>query len=194
MQSSFVHLRVHTEYSLVDGVARIKPLVQATADAGMAVGVKPIVGADLWLHNEHDVNNPSRVVLLCKNNQGYLNLTELISKSYLEGQHRGIPILQRSWLDEHKEGLIILSGGKNGDVGQALLAGNVELAEQLLTYWKAAFPDAYYIELQRTSRNGDETYIHAAVELAASFDLPVVATNDVHFINQDDYEAHEARV
>ncbi|MEJ2142610.1 MAG: DNA polymerase III subunit alpha [Gammaproteobacteria bacterium] len=216
MQPSFVHLRVHTEYSLVDGIARIKPLVQASADAGMpaiavtdqsnlfslvkfyraamTVGIKPIVGADLWLHNEHDVNNPSRLVILCKNNQGYLNLTEIISKSYLEGQHRGIPVLQKSWIEEHKEGLIILSGGKSGDVGQALLAGNDELAEQLLKRWKTLFPDAYYIELQRTSRNGDESYLHSAIEMASKLELPVVATNDVHFISRDDFEAHEARV
>ena len=216
MQTSFVHLRIHTEYSLVDGIVRIKPLAQVTAAAGMpavavtdqsnlfslvkfyraamAAGVKPIIGADLWLHNEHDTNNPSRVVFLCKNQQGYLNLTELISRSYLEGQHRGIPIIQKSWLKDHNDGLIVLSGARGGDLGQALMAGNVELAEQLLTEWNNLFPDSYYIELQRTARNGDEDYLHAAIELAARFDTPVVATNDVRFIDKDDFEAHEARV
>ncbi|MGD8812445.1 MAG: DNA polymerase III subunit alpha [Thioalkalispiraceae bacterium] len=216
MQTPFVHLRVHTEYSLVDGIVRIKPLAQATAAAGMpaiavtdqcnlfslvkfyraamAAGVKPIIGADLWLHNEHDINNPSRIVLLCKNQQGYLNLTELISRSYLEGQHRGIPIIQKDWLKQHHQGLIVLSGARSGDVGQALLAGNQELAEQLLAEWLQLFPDSYYIELQRTSRPGDEDYLHAAVELATRFECPVVATNDVRFISQEDFDAHEARV
>ncbi|MGD8712486.1 MAG: PHP domain-containing protein, partial [Thiohalophilus sp.] len=198
----FVHLHLHTEYSLVDGLVRIKPLVKAAAKAGMpavavtdqcnlfgmvkfykaaiAAGIKPIIGVDAWLYNEEDPNQPSRLVLLCQNNAGYLNLTRLVSRSYIEGQHRGQPTLSREWLQGCTDGLIALSGGREGDVGQALLNGNQELAMQRLQYWQSLFPDRYYLELQRTGREGEEDYLHAAVALAADHDVPVVASNDVH--------------
>ncbi|MDY6978258.1 MAG: DNA polymerase III subunit alpha [Pseudomonadota bacterium] len=212
----FVHLHLHTEYSLVDGLVRIKPLVRAAAEAGMpavamtdqcnlfgmvkfykaaiAAGIKPIIGVDTWLHNEDDPNLPSRLVLLCQDNTGYRNLTRLVSRSYIEGQHRGQPTLSREWLEGATEGLIALSGGREGDVGQALLNGNPALARERLAQWQRLFPDRYYLELQRTGREGEEDYLHAAVELAAAHDVPVVATNDVHFIHAEDFEAHEARV
>ncbi|MDR9435297.1 MAG: DNA polymerase III subunit alpha [Thiohalophilus sp.] len=213
---SFVHLHLHTEYSLVDGLVRIKPLVKAAVEAGMpavamtdqcnlfgmvkfykaaiAAGIKPIIGVDAWLHNEDDPNLPSRLVLLCQDNTGYRNLTRLVSRSYIEGQHRGQPTLSRDWLEGATEGLIALSGGREGDVGQALLNGNPALATQRLTQWQRLFPDRYYLELQRTGREGEEDYLHGAVELAAAQDIPVVATNDVHFIHAGDFDAHEARV
>ncbi|MDZ7805135.1 DNA polymerase III subunit alpha [Thiohalophilus sp.] len=213
---SFVHLHLHTEFSLVDGLVRIKPLVRAAAEAGMpavamtdqcnlfgmvkfykaaiAAGIKPIIGVDAWLHNEEDPNLPSRLVLLCQDNTGYRNLTRLVTRSYQEGQHRGQPTLSRDWLEGATEGLIALSGGREGDVGQALLNGNPALAAQRLTQWQRLFPERYYLELQRTGREGEEDYLHAAVELAAAHELPVVATNDVHFIRAEDFDAHEARV
>jgi DNA polymerase-3 subunit alpha len=216
MAVPFVHLHLHTEYSLVDGIVRVKPLVKAVAAAGMpacavtdqsnlfalvkfykaaqGAGIKPIVGADVWLHNDQDPGQPSRLVLLCKDRTGYLNLNALISRSYIDGQHRGVPTLQKAWLRAHSDGLIALSGGRAGDVGQALVAGNAELAGQLLDDWLAMFPDRYYLELQRTGREHEEDYLHAAVALAARRDVPVVATNDVHFIAPEDFEAHEARV
>lgn len=216
MQASFVHLRVHSEFSLVDGIVRIKPLVSTVAAAHMPAvaitdqsnlfgmvkfyraaqnaGVKPIIGVDVWLHNEQDPNNPSRLVLLCKDHEGYLNLTHLVSQSYLEGQHRGIPILQREWLQDYRKGLIVLSGGREGDVGQALLSGNREQAATLLTEWIRLFGDNYYLELQRTGREGEDAYLSAAVDLAATMGVAVVATNSVCFLQQDDFDAHEARV
>ena len=216
MSNTFVHLHLHTEYSLVDGLARIKPLVKRVADAGMpavavtdqsnlfgmvkfyraamAAGVKPIIGVDLWICNDAEPNQPARVVLLCRDNEGYKNLTRLVSRSYMEGQQRGIPVLQKEWLEGASSGLIALSGGRGGDVGRALLAGNHELAARQLLFWQNLFPDSYYLELQRTGREGEEDYLHAAVELAIAHDVPVVATNDVVFIDRDDFEAHEARV
>ena len=212
----FVHLHLHTEYSLVDGLVRIKPLVKAAAGVGMpavamtdqcnlfgmvkfykaavAAGIKPIIGVDAWLYNDDDPNLPSRLVLLCQDNTGYLNLTRLVSRSYTEGQHRGQPTLSRDWLEGATEGLIALSGGREGDVGQALLNGNTDLAAQRLAFWQRLFPDRYYLELQRTGREGEEDYLHAAVTLAAECDIPVVATNDVQFIRAEDFDAHEARV
>ena len=216
MQTTFVHLHVHTEYSLVNGIVRIKPLVSEAAAAGMpavavtdqcnlfsmvkfyraamAQGVKPIVGVDLWVSDPAVNKQPFRLVLLSKSHAGYLNLTRLVSRTYLEGQHRGIPVLERGWLDGNSDGLIALSGGRAGDIGQSLLAGKHDLAARSLRQWCRLFPDSFYLELQRTGRRGEEDYIHAAVALAAEHDVPVVATNDVHFLKASDFDAHEARV
>ena len=216
MQPAFVHLHLHSEYSLVDGIVRIKPLVKAAAEAGMpavaitdqsnlfamvkfykaamAAGLKPIVGVDVLLENEQDSNKPFRLTLLCKTFPGYRNLTQLVSRSYLEGQHRGRPILKREWLKGSADGLIALSGGRLGDVGQLLLAGKKEQAIEQITDWLRLFGDNYYLELQRTGREGEEDYLHSAVDLAAGLDVPVVATNDVCFIDREDFDAHEVRV
>jgi DNA polymerase-3 subunit alpha len=216
MTAPFVHLRVHTEYSLVDGIVRVKPLVKAVAKGGMpacavtdqsnlfamvkfyraamAAGIKPIVGVDLWLRNEQESGKPTRLVLLCRTNEGYANLTELVSRTYLKGQHQGMPILERDWLEGKTAGLIALSGGREGDVGQALLAQKPAEADRLLADWQRLFPASFYLELQRTGREGEEDYVHAAVALAAAHSVPVVATNDVRFLRREDFEAHEARV
>ena len=216
MPESFVHLSLHTEYSIVDGIVRIKPLAKAVAEAGMpavavtdqsnmfalvkfyracqAAGVKPIVGVDCWVTSEDDPTQPTKLTLLCINNQGYLNLTELVSKGYTEGQHRGIPMLQKSWFAGQTDGLIALSGGRLGDVGLALLSENEELASSRLNDWMQLFPNNFYLELQRTGRVNEEDYLHAAVDLAIKNDVPVVATNEVRFIKTEDFDAHEARV
>ncbi len=216
MEPAFVHLHLHTEYSLVDGLVRIKPLVQRVAEMGMpavavtdqsnlfgmvkfyraamAAGVKPIIGVDLWVHNEMEPARPARLILLCRDNEGYRNLTRLVSRTYLEGQQRGIPVLRKEWLEGENGGLIALSGGRAGDVGRSLLGGHLEQARQQLRYWQTLFPDSYYLELQRTGREGEEEYLHAAVELAIAEQVPVVATNDVVFLEEDDFIAHEARV
>ncbi|WP_144821495.1 DNA polymerase III subunit alpha [Marinobacter piscensis] len=216
MSQTFVHLRVHSEYSMVDGLVRVEPLVERVAELGMPAvglteqsnmcslvrfykettnaGVKPVIGADLWLDNPDEPDNPFRLTLLAKDNAGYLNLTEIISLGYTEGQRFGKPIIQRHWLESRAEGLIALSGAKVGDVGKALLSGKPELAKSRAEYWMNLYPDSFYLELQRTGRPGDEDCLHMNVELAQSLELPVVATNDVHFLEADDFEAHEARV
>jgi len=216
MPESFVHLSLHTEYSIVDGIVRIKPLAAAVAEAGMpavaltdqsnmfalvkfyracqGAGVKPIVGVDCWVLSEDEPTQPTKLTLLCLNNKGYLNLTQLVSKGYTEGQHRGIPMLQKNWFVDNTEGLIALSGGRLGDVGLALLSENAELASQRLNDWSQLFPNNFYLELQRTGRENEENYLHAAVKLAVQHDIPVVATNDVRFISTNDFDAHEARV
>lgn len=215
-QPSFIHLRVHTEYSLVDGVVRVKPLMQALAAdempavaltdqsnlfamvkftrAALAAGIKPIIGVDALIRHGDDQEAPFHMVLLAQNKRGYLNLSELISRSYLEGQHRGVPIIQAEWVEQNAEGIIALSGGRNGDIGRALLAGQSALAKQRLDGWLSCFKDRFYIELQRTGRENEEVYIADAVELAIECEVPVVATNDVRFLKADEFEAHEARV
>ena len=216
MPESFVHLSLHTEYSIVDGIVRIKKLAAACAKAGMpavaltdqsnmfglvkfyracqAAGVKPIIGVDCWVTADDDNTQLYKLTLLCINNAGYLNLTQLVSKGYTEGQHRGIPMLKKSWFIGQTDGLIALSGGRLGDIGIALLNENTEIASSLLNDWTSLFPNRFYLELQRTGRENEENYLHAAVELAKKHDVPVVATNDVRFISTKDFDAHEARV
>ncbi len=160
--------------------------------AAQAEGIKPIIGTDMQLYDSEEAN--SRLVLLCQNTIGYRNLTRLLSKSYTEGQVKGIPYLRRHWLNGHTEGLIALSGGRAGDIGQALLAGHSHLVKQYLEDWQALFPQRFYLELQRTGRPQEEEYIYAAVELAQATATPVVATNDVCFLTPEDFDAHEVRV
>ncbi len=215
-QPSFIHLRVHTEYSLVDGVVRVKPLMQALAAdempavaltdqsnlfamvkftrAALGAGIKPIIGVDALVRHGDDQEAPFQMVLLAQNKKGYLNLSQLISKSYLEGQHRGVPIIQAEWIEQHADGIIALSGGRQGDIGRALLAGQSDLAQLRLQSWMSCFKNRFYIELQRTGRENEEAYIAEAVELAITHDVPVVATNDVRFLKTDEFEAHETRV
>jgi DNA polymerase-3 subunit alpha len=216
MNPSFVHLRVHSEYSLVDGLVRVKPLVAKAAEMGMpalaltdqsnlfalvrfyqaalGAGIKPIAGVDAWLRNPDDINAPFRLVLLVQDDSGYRNLTRLVSRSYREGQHLGRPMLEREWLTDSANGLIALSGARQGDIGRALLAGHREQAERLLDGWLALFGDRFYLELNRTGRPDEEACLHASVGLAARWDVPVVATNDVHFLSPEDFDAHEVRV
>ena len=216
MHTGFVHLKVHTEYSLVDGIVKIKPLTRAVADAGMpavaiaddsnffglvkfyqaclGAGVKPIFGCDLQINQQDDEELAFTVTALAQNLAGYGNLRKLISKAWLEGQFQGRAYVQRDWLLEYSDGLIILSGGKFGDVGRALLNQRPEQARELAHWWQQHFADRYYIELQRTGRAEDEMYVYRAVEFATDVNCPVVATNDVRFLKPEEFEAHEVRV
>ncbi|MGZ4999930.1 MAG: DNA polymerase III subunit alpha [Methylomonas sp.] len=216
MNPTFIHLRIHSEFSLVDGIVRIKPLVKKLLDysmpaaaiteqsnlfslvkfykAAQGAGIKPIAGADVLIYNDDEPASPYRMTLLARNKQGYVTLTELISKGYQEGQHQGVPMLQKSWIEDNHEGLIALSGAMDGDVGQALLSENSEQARRCAEYWKELFPQSFYLELQRVGKSDEERYLKLAVDLAAELDLPVVATNDVRFISKTDFEAHEVRV
>ena len=216
MTSQFVHLHLHTDYSLVDGLVRIKPLVKAAAASGMPAiaitdqhnlfaavklysaamqaGVKPILGADIRLRDSSDSKKSLRMVLLCSTMKGYHNLSRLISRAYTEGQHLGVPMLEPEWLDGQTDGLICLSGGREGLLGRDLLGGRQTEAEQLARHWMQLFPDRFYLELVRTGRDDEERYIQQALQLASELDLPVVATNDVRFLTPDQFEAHEAKV
>ncbi|HEV2212584.1 MAG TPA: DNA polymerase III subunit alpha, partial [Gammaproteobacteria bacterium] len=156
-------------------------------------GIKPVVGADLRIR-DGDNGETALITLYCCDHQGYLNLSALITRSYLEGQKRGEPVLEREWFAGKTAGLIALSGGKEGDVGRALLAGRAAEARSQLTAWRRLFPERYYLELQRTGRELENEYLEAAVNLAAAEGVPVVATNDVRFLQRDEFEAHEARV
>ncbi|WP_411728619.1 DNA polymerase III subunit alpha [Methyloglobulus sp.] len=216
MQPKFVHLRLHTEFSLVDGIVKIKPLVKRLAELNMPAvavtdhanlfalvklykaaigqGIKPIAGSDVLIFNPEEPAAPHRLTLLVKNRLGYITLMELLSKAYQEGQHQGVPMLRQEWLEANHNGLIALSGAMNGDIGKALLAENSDLAKQLAEQWGTLFGQSFYLELQRVGKPEEERYIAAAVDLALATVLPVVATNDVRFLNQADFAAHEVRV
>jgi DNA polymerase-3 subunit alpha len=213
----FIHLRCHSEFSVVDGMVRIGDYVKrATNDrmpalaltdlsnlfgavkfykAARGKGVKPIIGADIWLENEGNRDQPYRALLLCQSHAGYLRLCELVSRAFLENQHRGRAEIRREWIAEGgTEGLILLSGEMAGDIGQALLQDNVAVAEVLAQQWEQLFPNRFYIELQRAGHPQQEAYIARALDLAARLQLPVVATHPIQFLDPDDHKAHEARV
>jgi DNA polymerase III subunit alpha len=213
MSTSFVHLRCHTEYSIRDGLLRIKPWLEQAAQWGMPaaaitdytnlfglvkfyrqalnLGVKPIIGADFSVLID---NEPFPMTLLCQNITGYRHLLQLISQAYQHGQSaEGQPLLRWTWLEQYEEGLIALSGGRTGDIGHALLAGQSAMAEQRLKRWLQLFPQRFYLELQRTGKPQEEQYIGAALTLAAAMEAPVVATHEVCFLKPDDFLAHEAR-
>lgn len=216
MSTDFVHLRVHTEYSLVDGTVRIPELIQSTRMLEMpsvavtdqsnmfgmvkfyrkalGAGIKPVVGVDVLIAEEDSEDEPTRLTLLCQNDTGYHNLTRLVTRSYMEGQHRGRAILQRTWFADANEGLILLTGGLHGAIGKKLLAGHADEARDEAERWSSLFPDRCYIELQRCGRAQDDAYVALAVELALEKELPVVATNDVRFLDKEDFDAHEVRV
>ncbi len=216
MQPSFIHLRLHTEFSLIDGIVKIKPLVKRLSElsmpaiavtdhanlfslvkfykAAMGQGIKPIAGTDVLIFNPEEPATPYRLTLLVNNHTGYITLTELISRAYQEGQHQGVPMLRQEWIEDNHRGLIALSGAMSGDIGKALLAENHEEAKRLAEQWSALFGQSFYLELQRIGKPDEERYIAAAVELALATGLPVVATNDVRFIHQKDFAAHEVRV
>src|SRR5258708_34206093 len=155
----FVHLRLHTEYSLVDGIVRVPDLMAAVAAAGMpaialtdqsnlfamvkfykealAAGVKPLIGVDAWIRAVGERAPPSRAGFLCQNLAGYRHLTQLVTRSFLEGQQRGPPLLERSWLQSDVlQGLIVLSGGAEGDIGQAMARGRDDEAARCLARWQ----------------------------------------------------------
>jgi DNA polymerase-3 subunit alpha len=213
---AFVHLRTHTEFSVADGTLRIDDAIKAAAADGQAAlaitdlsnlfgavklysgarkkGVKPIIGADVWLEPAGGEKSPSRLVLLVQNRQGYLNLCELLSRAWLQHEQRSQACVKWAWLAELNAGLIALSGAEMGAVGQALVAGDTGRAEGLARQFAEYFPGRFYIELQRAGLPGNEAHVRTAVPLAARLQLPVVATHPVQFETPDDFDAHEARV
>lgn len=216
MPSRFVHLRLHTEFSIVDGLVRIKPLIKSVADKGMnavaitdfcnlfaavkvfkaatSSGIKPLLGADLSCVSAENSSQLSSLVLLCQNDIGYRNLTCLISKAWQEGQYQGLPCVHYEWIPAYADGLIALSGGRTGAIGHALLTGDEAQALSIANSFSAMFPGAFYLEIQRTGRHDEELYNERLITLAKQTHLPLVATNDVRFIDPSDFDAHEARV
>ena len=214
---SFVHLRLHSEYSIADGIVRLEEAVSRAVDIGMpalglsdlgnvfgmvkfydlarAAGVKPIIGVDAWIENEKDRDKPHRLLLLCQNNEGYLRLCRILSRAYRENLRHSRAEIRKSWFSlEGTQGLIALGGALPSDIGAALLQDNVEQARTLTREWISLFPDRFYLELQRAGAPGAETLVRRATRLAATMELPVVATHPIQFLAREDFKAHEARV
>ena len=208
---AFVHLSLHTEFSITDGLVRVEALAERAREMGIpavavtdlgnlfgmvkfykacrAEGVKPIVGLELEMREEA---RAYRLIVLATNQRGYHNLLKLASRSYIRSQDRGT--FQKEWLEELNEGLILLSGGHRGDVGMALINSEMSEAIERAEQWRNVFTNRYYIELSRTGHSDEDEYIGAAVALAESMGIPLVATNNVRFLDAQDFEAHEARV
>ena len=215
MEKCFVHLRVHSEYSLVDSLVRLSALVSNVAKMSMPAvgltdlnnlfglikfyksarknGIKPIAGADVLVkYPEQEM--PQQLVLLVQNQLGYKNLTQLISKAYLSKENNGAAVIEYSWLVQFNIGLIALSGGVKGEIGNLITSNKTDQANKSLIRMKDLFGNRFYLEIQRTGRFGEEKYNDEVVQLALEHDCPIVATNDVRFIEKNEYEAHEARV
>ncbi|WCM90193.1 DNA polymerase III subunit alpha [Acidovorax sp. NCPPB 3576] len=212
----FVHLRLHTEFSVVDGTNRIDEVAKAAAKDGQPAlaitdlsnlfgaikfyketrgkGVKPVLGAEVFVEPEEPGNPPSRIILLVQGKQGYLNLSELLARAWTRNVVKNQPVCTWAWLEELGEGLIALAGAQAGPVGQAIVKGDDAGAARLALRLAGLFPHRFYLEIQRAGRPDDEAHVVSAVQLAARLNLPVVATHPVQFATADDYEAHEARV
>ncbi len=216
---TFIHLRMHSEYSVSDGIVRIDSAVaNAVADNMPALaltdlsnlfgmvkfyerarskGIKPITGCDVWITNESDRDKPSRLLLLCKSYSGYLLLCRLLSRAYRENQYRGQAEIKKTWLNKNEigtNGLIALSGAHLGDISMALMQDNFVQAKALAQEWSDLFPNHFYIEVQRVGRTNEEVVLQNSLVLASVLCLPVVATQPVQFMTPEDYKAHEARV
>ena len=214
-QPRFVHLRTHTDFSMIDSIVKVKHLVKACAANEMvamaltdfanfcgvvrfygemlSLGMKPIIGADVKVKSTLCGDEYFDLTLLAKNNEGYKNITLLLSKAYQRG-YNDLPYIDQVWLIDYREGVIILSGGIQGDVGKKLLKDNADEIESAVAFYQEFFPEHFYLALSRTGRADEESYIQAALKLAERYHLPLVATNDVVFLKQDDFEAHEIRV
>lgn len=214
-QPRFVHLRVHSDFSMINGLAKVKSLIKTCVDNEMVAmgltdftnfcglvkfysealssGIKPIIGADVLVKSDLCGEEKFELTLLAKNNDGYKNITLLLSKAYERG-YQDAPYIDQEWLIEHKAGLIILSGGHNGDVGKKLLKGNLDEIQSAVDFYQTHFKDHFYLALSLTGRAQEEHYVNLAVDLAKAQGIPLVATNDVMFLQDSDFEAHEIRV
>ena len=211
---AFVHLGIHSEYSITDSIVRIKPLIKAAAAdnqralaltdlsnlyatvkfyrACLGAGIKPIIGSEIIMDNED-----TRLVLLAMDNEGYQNITRIVSLGFTEGRadvaNHGVPVVDRRHVLEHAAGVVVLFTEKS-DVGQTLVGSMPEKADELLSEWQAKFDDRLYFAIKRTNRSGEDAFIKAAIHAGVKHHIPIIAHNDVRFLEQDDFDAHEARV
>lgn len=213
----FVHLRLHSEFSITDGIVRLDDAVKRAAKEQMPAlgvsdlmnlfgmvkfykscrnkGIKPIVSADIWLENEEDRDKPYRLMLTAKNREGYRRLCELLTEAFSHNQYRGRAEIKRAWLASgDNSNLLCLSGAHLGDVGIALSMGQRDEARRRAEYWESLFPGAFYLEVQRVDSAQVENVVQATLWLAGETGLPVVATHPIQFMEKEDFKAHEARV
>ena len=219
-QPKFIHLRCHSEYSVTDGIVKIEEYLNRALEVDMPAlaltdlsnlfgavkfykkaidkKIKPIIGCDVWLQNKKNREQPYRTLILCQSQEGYLNLSRLISKSFLENQYKGRAEVKSEWLlEEFNAGLIILSGALQGEVGQLILNDKVKEASEITLKWQEKFGDRFYLELQRYAEGklleDQERYIQQALHLATQNQIPVVATHPIQFMQEGDFRAHETK-
>ena len=212
----FIHLRMHSEYSVTDSTVRLDSAIKKVKEQGVGAlgltdlnnifgglifytharkaGVKAIMGCDLIIENESDREKPYRLAVLCQNHDGYKNLCEIQTHAWLKNQYMGRGETKLQWLFDHNEGLVILSGGPEGEIAQLCLAGKKAEALALAKKMKAAFGDRFYLELQRAGRPSDEAVVRYHLSIAAECDIPVVATHPIQFLEPEDFDAHDIRV
>ncbi|MCK9188886.1 DNA polymerase III subunit alpha [Acidithiobacillus sp.] len=210
----FIHLHVHSEYSLEDGIIPVKALARRCAERGMPAvaitdhgnlfalvkfynavrgqGVKPVIGSEIWVHDAAEPEQPAGLILLCMNKTGYGNLSRLLSRAYLEGARHGRPQIDAAWLEGASDGLIALSAAGQGEIGRALQR-NPQQAEGRAQHYARLFPERFYLEVQRNGEAGQEALVQATVALAEKLELPLVATNNAHFLDAADFAAFDAR-
>ncbi len=212
---TFIHLNLHTEYSLIDGLIRIDDLAATAANKNIPAitvteknnvfsaikfyqcmndhGIKPIIGADLNLA----INKKgefSKILLLCQHIDGYRNLSELITKSYVDGQYLGVPLIHFNWLEKYNDGLIAIDCAEHGDLTKSFSLNDEFIIEEKIEKWSSIFSNRYYLELQRIGKNNEEELVNFTVSNSQKYKIPVVATNSVRFLEESSFEAHEARV
>ncbi len=212
----FIHLRLHTEYSVADGLVRVDEAVKRAKGIAMpalglsdlsntfgwvkfyraarGAGIKPVFGCDVWVSNAADRNRPSRLLLLVQHREGYRRLCELLTRAYQDNLHRGRAEIDPAWLRDGTDGLLALSGGDAGNVAQAILDDKPDAARAAAEAWAALFPGRYYLELQRYGQPHTERLIDGLLDIGAALNLPAVATHPIQFLAPDDFKAHEARV
>ena len=216
MPSKFIHLNLHSEYSVVDSILHIPNIMDALKNsqspavgitdfnnmyaaikfykAALAAGIKPLMGAEVLVFNEEDADKSYSMTFLCMNNQGYLNLSELISKAHQSGYHKTKPMVHENWIEKYNEGLIAISNNMRGDIGQLILNKKLNEAADKVEHWKRIFSDRFYLSIARINRKDEKWHNNACIYLAAHQQVPLVATNDARFMQTTDFNAHEARV
>ena len=217
MTAGFVHLRLHSEYSLVDSVIRVKPMLAKAAELGfpaialtdetnvsamvkfhraaVALGIKPLLGADVWIEDSSEAKSPARMSLLCMDDTGFRQLCLLLTRCHAEPLVDGRAVVRREWLEPSGlDRLIALSGGQFGPLGKAMASTRDAAAATEMAIWQELFPQRFYIELSRVGRAGEAAYVESAVRMASANGVPVVATNDVRFLESREFDAHETRV
>ncbi|MEZ5495851.1 MAG: DNA polymerase III subunit alpha [Gammaproteobacteria bacterium] len=214
MSSGFIHLNIHSEFSIVDSTIRVKQIVAHAQQnnipaigvcdlnnmfvavkfykAAVSAGIKPILGAEVLVLDEHE--NMYSMTFLCMNHQGYLNLSELIAQAHQNGYYKNRPMLREEWIASHHEGLIAISCNQRGDIGQLVLEKKLELASEKIEKWKRIFSNRFYLSIARVNRSDEKWHNEATIYLAAHHDVALVATNDARFLKPEDFNAHEARV
>lgn len=216
MSKNFIHLNVHSEYAIADSTIRIPQLIEKVKSLGMPAvaitdmnnvfatikffnaakkaGIKPILGADIWVVDSDSQDQVFELTMLCQNEQGYLNLSQIISHAQYHRNAQHQPCVDVNYLLAHNEGLIVLADSMFSDIGQQIANQKLESAVDTMLKWRDAFGDRYYVAIAEIGRANEQNFNSAAIYMAAHQNIPLVATGRCRFLEEDDFNAHEARI